>query len=313
MPKHDTSTADSNVLRVAGVRFILPDTSPASGIWPAPFGEFLGENGDTEIVCRVRSDGPDEALAAAAPDLESPWQFRVEDGCFELTRRSSDGVALWRLRAPLGFEQAVVSWHPQRFHAVCGDYLSSWATSLGRSLLAFCLRARGGLVLHGSAATLDGQGILCAGVSGAGKSTMARLLHAAGADVLTDERPVVRQWPPPAGDRNPSAPAAFRVYGTPWPSSAGFARNAWAPLRRIYFLEHGTADGLTPLTPREAFNRLIHVATIPWQDAALFDPCLATVETLLQSVPCAVLSFRPTPDVVDVIRKDLVGQHESNF
>jgi len=52
---------------------------------------------------------------------------------------------------------------------------------------------------------------------------------------------------------------------------------------------------------------VIHVATIPWQDAALFDPCLATVETLLRSVPCAVLSFRPTPEVVELLRKDLAG------
>jgi hypothetical protein len=103
----------------------------------------------------------------------------------------------------------------------------------------------------------------------------------------------------------PPSPAAFRVYGSPWPSSGGFACNAFAPLRKIYFLEHGAADRLTPLTPREAFNRLIHVATIPWQDPALFDPCLATVEALLQSIPCAVLTFRPTPEVVDVIRKDL--------
>ena len=165
------------------------------------------------------------------------------------------------------------------------------------------LREQGGLVLHGAAAEVEGQGILCVGVSGTGKSTLARLLDAAGATVLTDERPVLRQWPAPAAGRAPSA--AFRVYGSPWPSSAGFAREAWAPLRRIYFIEHGETDRMTPLSPRDAVSRLIHVATIPWQDPILLDPCLATIDALLTALPCAVLSFRPTPAVVDLIRDDL--------
>ena len=54
----------------------------------------------------------------------------------------------------------------------------------------------------------DGESLALVGVSGAGKSTIARLLHAAGATVLTDERPVVRQWPTPTGDSPPLAPAA---------------------------------------------------------------------------------------------------------
>lgn len=306
MPTPAASRMHTSALNMAGVRFVLADAPVAPAAWPPPFRDFTGDRGDADRVCQVRCLGPDPALAEEPPDPEAPWQFRTQAGACELTRRSSDGVAIWRVRAPLAFDQAVISWHPQRFHAVYGDYVSSWTTGLGLSLLVFCLRAHGGLVLHGTAAVLQGEGILCAGVSGAGKSTIARLLHAAGAGVLTDERPIVRQWPPPAGAPPPDA--AFRVYGSPWPSSAGFAGNAWAPLRRIYFLEHGAADGLTPLTPREAFNRLIHVTTIPWQDAALFDPCLATVEALLRAVPCAVLAFRPTKDVVDLIRRDLAGR-----
>jgi hypothetical protein len=50
---------------------------------------------------------------------------------------------------------------------------------------------------------------------------------------------------------------------------------------------------------------MIHVATIPWQDPVLLDPCLTTVDALLRSVPCAVLAFRPTPAIVDIIRADL--------
>lgn len=243
-------------------------------------------------------------MTVEPPQPGSHWQFQVEGGQFVLTRRAVDGVPLWRILAPLSFDSASVSWHPQRFSAVYGDFVKSWTFGFGLALLVLRLRACGGVVFHGSTAVLDGRGIICTGVSGTGKSTIARLLHAAGAAVLSDERPVVRQWPMPVCDAQLAATADFRVYGSPWPSSAGFALNAWAPLRRIYFLEHGDTNRLTPLTPREAFNRIIQVATIPWQDATLFDPCLKTIETLLRLVPCAVLSFRPTPEVVDLIRQD---------
>jgi hypothetical protein len=296
MPSRAANPVNPCILRVAGVRFVLPDAPPAVTAWPEPFHDFLaGDAGGTDLACEVRCLGADASLAAEAPQPDAPWQFRTCDGGCELTRRSSDGVAIWRVRAPLGFEEAVLSWHPQRFHAVYGDYQHAWTTGLGLSMLVFRLREHGGLVLHGSAMRLQGDGILCAGVSGAGKSTIARLLHSAGAEPLTDERPVVRL----------THPAGFHVHGSPWPSAAGFARNAGAPLRRLYFLEHGPEDRLTPLAPREALQRLVHVTTIPWHDPVFFDPCLATIEALLQSVPCAVLSFRPTKEVVDVIRKDL--------
>jgi hypothetical protein len=156
------------------------------------------------------------------------------------------------------------------------------------------------------AAAWDGIGILGVGVSGQGKSTLARLLHDAGAAVLTDERPIVRQVCPHAGQ--PSAvvsPAAFRVYGSPWPSSGGFFRNAHAPLRHIYLLEHGSTDRIVPLPPREALRRLIPVIAIPWQDPVLLDACLQTLDALLSAVPCSVFAFRPESGAARCLRDHL--------
>ncbi len=273
------------------------------GAFPPAFLPFLGDASDADLNCDVSCVGPDEALASRPPAPDKPWSFTVTEGIFDVVRRDQGGESLWRIAGPLSFEQAEVTWNPGRFEGFYGSYEHAWSTGLGLSLLVLSLRARGGLVFHGVAADLEGQGIACVGISGTGKSTLARLLEGAGAKVLTDERPVFRQWPPPVPGGESSS--SFRVYGSPWPSSAGFARNEWAPLRRLYFLEHGETDRITPLTSREAVSRLIHVATIPWQDPALLDPCLATVESLLSAVPCAVLAFRPTPDVVEVIRGDL--------
>jgi len=304
MPRNDTIPFNDRCFHytIAGVHFsllgLIDDTALA-----AAFQAFRSGSAPADLECEVTCYGPDDTMVSEPPVPNKPWLFTTREGSCELVRRNQEAETLWRMAGPLAFESARVTWNPLRFADYYTSYENAWSKGLGLSLLVLRLRAHGGLVLHGAAAEVDGQGILCVGISGTGKSTLARLLDAAGNTVLTDERPVLRQWPPPEDGATPSRD--FRVYGSPWPSSAGFARNAWTPLRRIYFVEHGATDRLTPLPPRDAVSRLVHVATIPWQDPVLLDPCLATVDALLRAVPCAVLSFRPTPDVVNVIRTDL--------
>lgn len=302
MSQENANAINHRVLTIAGVRFVLSGSIEPARFTPY-FETFWLNNDHADLDCEVSCPGPDDSLNSEPPAPDKPWSFTVRDGRCSVIRRNQEGEALWRITAPLTFEQAAVTWNPMRFADFFGSYEHAWRTGLGLSLLGLRLHAHGGLLLHGNAADVDGQGILCVGVSGRGKSTLARLLEGAGARVLTDERPVLRQWPPPAAGEAPSRD--FRVYGSPWPSSAGLARNAWAPLRRIYFLEHGESDQLTPLPARDAVRRLVHVMTIPWQDPVLLDPCLATVDRLLRNVPCAVLAFRPTSAVVDLIREDL--------
>ncbi len=267
-----------------------------------PAFEPFWTSGETaDLACEVLCCGADATLASRPGMPDSPWSFTVRAGCCDVVRRNQAGEALWRLVAPLSFEQVEVTWNPVLFPDFFGSYERAWSTGLGICLLAFRLRACGGLVLHGTAADLQGEGILCLGVSGRGKSTLARLLDAEGIPVLTDERPIIRLMrETPAGDV-PDSPR-FHVYGSPWPSSAGFAAQARATLRRIYFLEHGRENSRVPLTPPEAFRRLLQVVAIPWQDPVLFDPCLETIQTLLETVPAAVLAFRPDASAVDWVR-----------
>lgn len=302
MHKFDANTSCSGGLTIAGVNF-LSVASTDVPTYPPSFRSFTDAATSSDLTCEVSVLGPDDALIAEPLAPGKPWTFTVCNHVCEVLRRNQEGETLWKFSGPLTFEHTSVTWNPLRFNDFFGSYEQAWSTGLGLSLLVLRLRAHGGLVLHGTAANIDGQGILCVGISGKGKSTLARLLDAEGATVLTDERPILRQWSAPAAGTAPSE--VFRVYGSPWPSSAGFARNAWAPLRRIYFIEHGDSDQITPVMPRDAVNRLIHVATIPWQDPVLLDPYLTTVNMLLQVIPCAVLSFRPTAAVVNVIRADL--------
>ena len=176
-----------------------------------------------------------------------------------------------------------------------GDFRRAWRDLFGLLSLSLLLLRHRGLAFHGAALRIGGEGVLCVGVSGRGKSTISRMAEMAGETPFCDERPIIRM----------QADGSFRLHGTPWYSSGNYARNISAPLRRVYFIEHGERDEVIPLKPIEVLSRIQRVAIIPWQNPAFFDPALKTVEALISAVPCATLRFRPTPDVIDAIRRDL--------
>lgn len=296
-------------MRIAGVSLSFSKPLDAA-LLPPSFQPFLTHAGSADLTCAVGGLEPDNAIARMHVAPDEPWTFKRTAEDFEVLRRNRAGHVLWRVAGPAPLESATILWHPERFTQYYGFFERTLGQGIGLVLLTLRLLTHRGFILHATAAELDGTGILCAGVSGRGKSTLARLLDGAGATVLSDERPVVRQWPLPGAEAEPSPPA-FRVYGSPWPSSADMYRNARAPLRRIYFLEHGSENRITPLEPSAALRRLIPVTTVPWQSPALLDPLLETIEALVTSIPCAVFSFRPEPDAVEAIRDDLANDREA--
>lgn len=222
----------------------------------------------------------------------------MQDGAACLMGANPEGEVLWRMTGKPPYERLRFEWHPTAFRKM---YHNEEAGPYGIiAILALVLRLLPleGFVMHGASQVVDGMGIICTGPSGRGKSTISRLFHQCGVPVLTDERPVVR----PVTEKGRPA---FRVYGSPWPSSGCFACNEAVALKKIYFLEHGPDQEILPLSAREALLRLLEVAMVPWMDPAFFDPLLHTLEAVLRSVPHAVLRFRPDADVVDAVRRDL--------
>ena len=156
-------------------------------------------------------------------------------------------------------------------------------------LLTAYLALHHGSLHHCACAVHNGKAYIFAGRSGIGKSTMSRLLDASGAfRVIGDDRIVVRH---PAGN-------SFTAYGTPWPSTAGFAENASAPLGGIFFLHQSKTNRIEPISSGAAFKQLLPVSDIPWYDQLLMDGILKHCEQMAESVPVWDVFFRPDPDIV---------------
>jgi hypothetical protein len=138
-------------------------------------------------------------------------------------------------------------WTPEdggeRFPGVFENFL--------RVLVAYRLLEIGGVVLHSAGVVKDGAAFLFLGRSGAGKTTVARLSLARGADVLSDDLNALV-----AGVAGVAGCAVLKL---PFTGDLGERRavRAPVPLGGLLRLEQDTADALAPLSRAETLACLL--------------------------------------------------------
>lgn len=188
-----------------------------------------------------------------------------------------------------------------------GDLHSLTMFPSDQILVARLLADRNGCYLHSAGAVLDGAGMLFVGHSEAGKSTITRLLMAhlgvianeakqspAGSgEILCDDRNIVRR-----------ARGGWRVYGTWHHGDVPVVSPASAPLRAICFIEKADENSLTPLTDRkEIVRRLLACAIKPFVTADWWQKTLSLIENMAREVPCYVMRFDKSGEIVGEVRK----------
>jgi energy-coupling factor transporter ATP-binding protein EcfA2 len=206
----------------------LPETSTAQG--PPAEPDVLIKLGEVRPVARGAS--PDEEFAV---NVTQAGRFHVRRG-----------------------REIVVDLKPH------GDPEILRAMLLGR-VMAYLLRQRGWLPLHGSGVVLSGRAVLFLGDSGAGKSTTAAAFHACGHPVATDEVGAVRVIGGrcelrTAGTRLRLTPDSLTVLGERFEAEPANGKHAVpvcsgelpdnVPIARIYVLDYGdsfTAETIEPL------------------------------------------------------------------
>jgi hypothetical protein len=213
------------------------------------------------------------ALASRAPDLPPAWIARIDSS---YTR----GVV---------FCDELLVRHEGRVRSLVNPVLNR----LDQLLLMYILARRKGALIHSAGAVSAGGGLVFAGRSGAGKSTIARQFQAAGkTPLLSDDRVVVRE-----------IGGVYSAFGTPWAGDAQIALNRNAPLRAVVFLNHGQANRIERVSPRDAFEKLLPMVSVPWYDRVAIEQITSFCEALTREIPAYDLHFVPTPDIVGFLEK----------
>ncbi len=173
-----------------------------------------------------------------------------------------------------------------------GKFVFPLAYPMGELLLTNLLGTGYGIMLHSCALIDQEDGIVFAGVSGAGKSTTAHLWNELpGVQILNDDHSIIRKM-----DDH------YRVFGTPWHGRGGFTLAQDAPLKRIFILKHAAENQASRLPPAQASAQLLVRTFAPLWSAPAMAYTLQFLDELCQTIPCYELGFVPDRSAVEYIR-----------
>ncbi len=164
-----------------------------------------------------------------------------------------------------------------------------------RVLFATLLTRNHGLLLHASGVLMNRKGYCFAGISGSGKTTVARLSETVGT-VLNDEIIAVRVVP---GEK-------ISVYGTPFwgEMRTGPAYNKKSPLQALYFLEKDTTSYVTGCTGDAALARLLRCCCIFSNDSRDMDRIMNIGIAFVKAVPVSEMHFEKSKAFWELIKQE---------
>ncbi len=144
--------------------------------------------------------------------------------------------------------------------------------------------------MHAASAVRKGRAFLFAGVSGAGKTTIARLAPG-NVTLLTDEISYVREQD-----------GGYSAFGTPFTGElAKVGDNICAPIAALYLLAKGPKNRIEPLAHAEAARALLASILFFAEDAELVKLVFESACEFVSRVPVYRLTFVPDASAWEMI------------
>lgn len=156
-------------------------------------------------------------------------------------------------------------------------------------LLAQILADRQGCFLHASGVIRNGEGLLFVGHSGAGKSTMVKMLRDS-SEILCDDRMIVRNWS-----------GTWKIHGSWSHGEVPDVSPADAPLRAMFFLNKADRNEFETMAKETIVEGLLGCLVKPFLTADWWFKMVPLIHALADSVPIYRLHFNKTGEIVDVL------------
>lgn len=266
---------------IGGLHVRLQTDSPA-------FAELLGERFAGFLAATEQPDHTFDVEIVPFEDDDEDTDADTDDTHPDPPVQVTRQGPLWQVQRGDFFAQ----WDPGTRHGHARMVPSPYSLdSVIRILHTLILAEQGGMLMHASSVARDGQACVFTGVSGAGKTTISRLVPDDG-HILTDEMSFLR----PEGD-------GWYAYGTPF--SGELARpgeNLRVPLSALYLLAKGPENRIDPLSPSEAVRALMGNILYFAKDDALTARVFDNAIALAAQVPVRRLTFYPDARVWDFLR-----------
>jgi hypothetical protein len=149
---------------------------------------------------------------------------------------------------------------------------------------------RDGFLVHACGAVIDGKAFVFAGHSGAGKTTLARMLAAEGVEVLSDERIAIRK-----------IGGTLKAYGTPWSGEGNVSLPDGYPLGGVFLLRQGRDHRLREGRLVKMTADFLSCSLVPYYFPAETARIVALVSEVARAVPLLRLEFSLRPGLLPVL------------
>jgi hypothetical protein len=154
-------------------------------------------------------------------------------------------------------------------------------------ILYYLTVIHGDIMIHASGINNAGHGYLFSGVSGKGKSTMAKLWESSGAKVIHDDRLILR-----------NTGSGYRMFNTPVYNND---EPHESPLNKIFIIEHGSENKMVYVKGANAVSLVMANCIQHNWGHDIIARLLGSVSIMCGTIPTVRLFFTPDRSVIDHI------------
>jgi len=154
-------------------------------------------------------------------------------------------------------------------------------------ILYYLTVMHGDIMIHASGVNNIGQGYIFSGVSGKGKSTIAKIWENSGAKVIHDDRLILR--------KNASG---YRMFNTPIHLND---EPKESPFNKIFIIDHGTENNLEPVRGASAVSLVMANCIQHNWSSEILARLMGSISIMCGTIPIVRLHFKPDRSVIDYI------------
>jgi len=286
-------------LNIAGYKIRFESAAEGPELLPSErFRNFMVPGGNHDLLITVHPGDfimpPDAKMVFNAPYVEERNGLRLKKNDeFWSVFKDRDDLYIKTIfpnneenkQAVLRFSLAASNW--DLWINGPGSDTDPMEYPLDGLLLYYLTVVSGDIMIHASGVNYSGKGYLFSGISGRGKSTMAKLWDKHGARVIHDDRLILR--------REGRGCSMFNtpVYNNEKPCES------W--LDRIFIIEHGTENKIVPVSGAECVSLIMANCIQHNWTPDIIARLLESVSALADNIPAARLYFKPDHGVIDLI------------